>query len=132
MLHTEMTIEAPPAAAVPAPRPATPAEVAWMLPGVSSTASDAAARIHAICTAHPDLFTAMLTVVATHPTLSRDKLAVAIQQFRPDCAGLSLADLQGLIVALHNSGRQGFDAVLRTRKGAKRPAASTSWLPSDD
>jgi hypothetical protein len=113
-------------------RQATPAEVAWILPGVQSSATVAAARIHAICAAHTDLFTAMLTVVATHPALARDKLAVAIQQFRPDCAGLSLADIQGLIVALLNSGRQGFDAVLRTRKGAKRPAASTAWLPGDD
>jgi hypothetical protein len=49
-----------------------------------------------------------------------------------DAESLSPEDLQGLLTAALNGGRQGFDAVLRTRKGGERKSVSIPWGSKDD
>jgi hypothetical protein len=69
----------------------------------------------------------LLAVQLTHGAVSRELLALAIKQFRRDAESLSPKDLQGLLAAATNGGRQGFDAVLCTRKGGERKPISLSW-----
>lgn len=69
----------------------------------------------------------LLAVQLTHAAVSRELLALAIKQFRRDAESLSSEDLQGLLAAAMNGGRQGFDAVLRTRKGGERQPVSLPW-----
>lgn len=107
----------------------TSADLAWMDPAHVPPAHEALARIKAICGLFPGLDAAMLAVVATHPGVPHEVMAVAIKRFRSDTDALSHKDVVNLLVALVNGGRQGFDAVRRTRKtsGAKTPA-SLSWV----
>lgn len=101
----------------------------WLLPGHRAAPHDALRRIQALCVAWPDLYTAMFVVLATHQDLPRDMLAAAIKQFRADLEAYTRDDVVGLLTAVWNGGRSGFDAVLRTRSGApKRGAAGLSWV----
>lgn len=115
------------------PDTAADQDLAWVLPGYQAPPTQALARIRQICE-HPgtDLHGAMFTVLATHQAVPRDILAIAIKQFRRDCDGLSKEDVVGLLNALWNGGQQGFNSVLRTRKGGDRKPASLSWLKPDD
>ncbi len=102
----------------------------WLSPNYRATPAEALPRIKVICQLHSDLHAAMWTVMATHPSLPPDILAAAIQQCRPDTQALTREDLRGLMTALVNGGRQGFDAVLRTRRQLQRTASSgASALP---
>ncbi len=101
---------------------------AWVLPGHRATPAEAMLRIQGLCAAQPDLFSAMLTVLATHQGVPRDVLAAAIKQFRPDLDPYSRDDVQGLLVAIWNGGKSGFDAVLRTRAGAPKKVGGMSWV----
>ena len=107
-------------------------QVPWLSPGRQGPAKDALKRIGAICQAFPDLFSAMLVVVATNQGAPREALAATLRQLRPDAAELTQADIEGLLTSIVNGGRQSFDAVLRTRKSTKRPAAPLAWVKSDD
>lgn len=102
-------------------------ELVWMGPGGRSSPAQSLRRIKALCVRFPDLFNAMQAVVVTHPTVSRDMLAMAIKQFRRDTDALSLEDVVGLLTSVINGANQAFDAVLRTRKGADRKAAALPW-----
>lgn len=100
----------------------------WAVPGAHGTPAQALARIGVLCSGTPDLFSAMLAVVATHQAVSREILAMAIRQFRPDTADLSRDDVVALLTAILNGGRQGFDAVLRSRRRGDR-AGRMAALP---
>ena len=108
-------------------------ELAWLLPGSAPAPADALRRIRILCDRCPDLFSALLTVVATHQGLRMDRLAAAVRQFRPDLAAFTDDEVTGLLKACWNGGRQGFDAVWRARQrdrgaGGSRP----SWIKADD
>ena len=53
----------------------------WLLPAHRVTPADALRRIQALCVAWPDLHAAMFVVLATHQTLPREVLAVALTSF---------------------------------------------------
>ena len=101
----------------------------WLLPGHRPAPLEALRRIQALCGAWPDLYTAMFVVLAAHQELPRDMLAAAIKQFRTDLEAYTRDDVVGLLTAVWNGGRSGFDAVLRTRVNSpKRAAGSLSWV----
>jgi hypothetical protein len=102
-------------------------DVSWMGPQERHSPPEALRRIKTLCAIFPDLYGAMLAVQLTHAAVSRELLALAIKQFRRDAESLSPEDLQGLLTAALNGGRQGFDAVLRTRKGGERKSVSIPW-----
>jgi len=108
--------------------------LAWLAPGQRGGAAESLARIRSICAHVPDLYTAKLAVLATHAELPRKVLATAIKQFRPDTEALSAEDVAGLLTASWNGGRQGFDAVLRTRRdgsGNRSKPALPAWASRD-
>jgi hypothetical protein len=107
-------------------------QVPWLAPNHQGSAKDSLKRIGVICQAFPDLFSAMLVVLATHQGAPREALAATVRQLRPDAAELTQADIEGLMTSILNGARQSFDAVLRTRKSAKRPAAPLAWVKNDD
>lgn len=100
----------------------------WVLPGRHGSPAEVMQRLRAICEQVPDLFDAMLLLLATHQALSRDILAAATKNCRSDLQDLSAADVGSLYVALANGGRQGFDAVLRARRKSGRSAALGAWV----
>jgi hypothetical protein len=102
--------------------------LAWLAPGYWPAPAEAMARIQAVCKLHAALFSALFTVMATHPALPRELLAAALKTCRRDLDALSRDDVASLMAAIHNGGRQGFDAVLRTRRGAPRGASAVSWM----
>ncbi len=102
-------------------------DLAWLGPAARSSPAQSLRRIKALCGRYPDLFGAMQAVVVTHPGVSREMLAMAIKQFRRDAESYSQEDLVGLLTSVTNGALQAFDAVLRTRKGADRKAASLPW-----
>lgn len=106
-------------------------DLCWMAPGRRSSPRDALQRIKAICGHRASLYDAMLTVVATHPEVSRDVLARAVQQFRSELSSQGPEDVRSLLTAAWVGGREGFDAVLRTRRQADRKAASLPWMAAD-
>jgi len=71
----------------------------------------------------------MFVVSATHMAVSREMLAMALKQFRPDAAALSQEDVQSLLVSIVNGANQAFEAVLRTRKNQERKGggAALPW-----
>jgi len=103
-------------------------DAAWTLPGKPSTPAQSLARIGVICTGTPDLFSAMFAVLGTHQTVSREMLALAIKQFRPDTADLGRDDVAALLTSIWNGGRPGFEAVLRSRRrGERKGGAPLPW-----
>jgi hypothetical protein len=103
-------------------------ELGWLLPGHRAAPAEALRRIQLLCGAWPDLHAAMFTVLATHQELPRDMMAAAIKQFRPDLEPYTREDVVGLLTALWNGGRSGFDAVLRTRANAPKKVGGFSWV----
>lgn len=113
---------------------ATLAALGWMAPDHRAPPAQALPRLRAICTLCPDLFDAVLLAVATHRGLPRELLAQALKPMRRELDALSIEDVTGLLTAAWNGGRQGFDAVLRTRaRGERRGAAAAMpWATTDD
>lgn len=105
-----------------------PDDVGWIAPGARNTPAQSLQRIKALSAMFPDLFSAMFVVAATHVPIPRERLALAIKQFRRDADTLSQDDLAGLLTSLVNGANQAFEAVLRTRKGAERKvSAALPW-----
>jgi hypothetical protein len=101
----------------------------WLLPGHRAAPAEALKRIQALCGGWPDLYAAMFLVLACHQELPRDVLAAAIKQFRTDLDAYSREDVVGLLTAIWNGGKSGFDAVLRTRANSpKKGAGAFSWV----
>jgi hypothetical protein len=108
-------------------------DVRWLSPDGSVAPKDALRRIRAICTIFPNLFGAVFAVLATHQGVPRQALAAAVKTFRSDTSALSEADVAALFAGLWNSGREGFESILRTRKGGGKPKASApAWVKTDD
>lgn len=106
-----------------------PDELTWLQPGQRASPPEALRRIQMLCASRPDLFAAMLLVLATHQELPRDMLAAAIKQFRTDLDAYSRDDVISLLTAIWNGGRSGFDAVLRTRVNSpKKSGGGFSWV----
>lgn len=97
-------------------------DVHWALPGQHGTPTEALARIGALCHGIPDLFTALWIVMATHQGLPKELLATAVLQQRSDVGDLGKDGLVALMTAIVNGGRQGFDAVLCSRRKSERKA----------
>jgi hypothetical protein len=106
----------------------TLASVAWMLPGQRTAPAEAMQRIQQLCAGQPDLFGAMFMVLAGHQEVPREVLAAAIKQCRPDLDAYTREDVMGLLVAIWNGGKSGFDAVLRTRANAPKKSGGLSWV----
>ena len=101
----------------------------WFLPGQHGTPGEVLPRIQFVCQNQPDLFSAMLLLLATHQGLPREILAAATKQCRSDLDDLTREDVVGLYTALLNGGRQGFDAVLRSRrKGERKTGGFGAWV----
>lgn len=106
--------------------------VHWMAPGRPCPPKEALSRIKALCSYWPDLYEAGQAVLATHPTVARDLLAKAMRQCRADAEAYSPEDLTSMLIGGWNGGRQGFEAVMRTRKNADRKAAALPWGGTQD
>lgn len=107
---------------------AGPDDVGWIAPTARNTPAQSLQRIRALSAMFPDLFSAMFVVAATHVPIPRERLALAIKQFRRDADALSQDDLVGLMTGLVNGANQAFEAVLRTRRGAERKvSAALPW-----
>lgn len=108
--------------------------LAWMAPDHRAGPAEALPRIRAMCALCPELFDAMLLVVATHRGVPVPHLAAVLKSARPELADLQPHDVEGLVTATWNGGRQGFDAVWRTRQkaGRRSAAAAMPWSTTDD
>jgi hypothetical protein len=95
-------------------------DLRWLLPGQHGLPAEVLPRIQFICAQQPDLFAAMFLLLATHQGLPRDILAAATKQCRSDVDDLTREDVVGLYTSILNGGKQGFDAVLRSRRKAER------------
>ena len=104
-----------------------PSDVHWVSPGQQGTPTQALKRLEFICRMSPDLHACVLAALGTHQAVPRGVLAAAILQFRGDIGDLTRDDVVGLITALWNGGKQGFDAVLRSRRTKDRKTASFPW-----
>jgi hypothetical protein len=105
----------------------------WISPLHRAAPAEALARIRSICAQMPDLYAATVTVLATHQGVPREMLAAALKQARRDADALSRDDVVSLLNASWNGGREGFNAVLRTRRGeGNRPRGLPSWIKPDD
>ncbi len=114
------------------PASAIPDDAAWISPADHSPPAQSLQRIKALCAQFPDLFNAMFAIAATHQSVSREMLALAIKQFRRDADTLTKEDLIGLLTSIATGGHQAFDAVLNSRRGAKRKTtASLPWGSKD-
>ncbi len=123
------TAASPPPPAVDNPMASAVFDCAWMAPGYKPTPGEALPRIQALCQLHEDLFNALFVVVATHPGMRREILAEVVRQGRPELKPFTRGDVVGMLVAVQNAGRQGFEAVLRTRKTAGAKPAMNAALP---
>jgi hypothetical protein len=104
----------------------TATDLLWVSPSHRAKPAVALARIAAICQAVPDLYGALATVQSTHQGLPRELLARAVKQHRRDTDAYSESDVAGMLAALWNGGRDGFEAVQRTRKTQQRKATATA------
>jgi len=109
-------------------------DVAWTSPADRSAPAETLLRIKALCAQFPELFNALSVVAATHPGVPRDRLALAIKQFRRDADALSKDDVVSLLVGIGTGAREAFEAVMRTRKAGERRAGmkSMSWINRDE
>ena len=102
----------------------------WLASDHRPSPGEALPRIRAICEQRPDLFAALLAVVATHQGLRHEVLAAAVKRYRRDLDPFTQDDVSGMLTACWNGGWQGFDAVLRSRrqKGRVAGTASLGWV----
>jgi hypothetical protein len=110
-------------------------DVYWLAASHRPAPVDALRRIRHICGNCPDLFSALMTVVATHQGLRHEMLATAVKQFRADLEPYSVEDVTGMLRACWNGGWQGFDAVLRSRRTKDRQGGggqALGWMKKDD
>ena len=113
-------------------RDASTMHLVWMSPTCKGTSKEALLRVKALCHYWPDLYEAMQAVLATHPLIARDILALAIKKFCRDTDPYTTEDVTSLLISAWNGGRHGFDAVLRTRKSAERKPEAVPWSRGDE
>ncbi len=105
------------------------ADVAWTSPADKSSPAQAMSRIKALCTQLPDLFQLMFVLASPQQSVPRERLALAVKQFRRDTDAPGKKDLMGLLTSASTGSYQAFEAVLRTRKGGGDRKANSSSLP---
>lgn len=117
---------------MPAPDERSP-DVApvWLRPDQHGTPTACLQRIRWICEQMPDLYSAVFTVTATHQGVPREQLAAALRQFRTELQVNTAQDVLGMINGLWNGGKDGFEAVQRSRKVAGRRAAAMPFVKND-
>jgi hypothetical protein len=103
----------------------------WLAPGQPVAPREALQRIERICALHPTLFGAVLCASVTHPGVPHAHIARALLQFRPDTEGLTAQDMMGLLTACHTGAREGFEAVLRSRRKGDRRSNVSAWIKPD-
>jgi hypothetical protein len=103
----------------------------WLLPGQQGTPAICLQRIRWICEHVPDLYCAAITVAATHQGVPRDQLAAALRQFRPELQVHSPRDVTGMVNGLWHGAKDGFEAVLRTRKTSDRRSSALPFVRPD-
>ncbi len=108
-----------------------PSALDWLAPGRPVSPRDALQRVERICQLHPTLFGALLCASVTHPGVPHEHIARAVLQFRPDAEGLTVQDVLGLLTASHTGAREGFDAVLRSRRKGERRGNVSAWVKPD-
>ncbi|NDY89577.1 hypothetical protein [Ideonella livida] len=107
-------------------------DLVWMAPGQAPNPREVMRRLQAICRHRSGLFDAVVTAAVTHPGVPPERLAQALLACRPDLAPYPLEDVTSLVKASLNGGRDGFEAVLRTRKSSDRKVAGGfSWVKPD-
>lgn len=99
----------------------------WLSRGHRASPRDTLRRIQAVCRQVPELYAAMLTLMATQPALDRLKLAQAARRFRSDLEAYTDEDVKGLLTAAWVGGKEGFEAVLRTRRKAAPAKVAMGW-----
>lgn len=103
----------------------------WIAPGQPVAPREALQRIERICALHPTLFGAALCASVTHPGVPHEHIARALLQFRRDADGLTVQDVVGLLTACHTGAREGFEAVLRSRRKGERRSTVSAWVKPD-
>ena len=103
----------------------------WLMPRASVAPAVCLRRIRGLCEQVPDVFEAMLLVCATHQGVPRANLAAALQRFHPALAASPVEDVLSMVNGLLNGGRDGLEAVQRSRKGAARRSGSMPFLRPD-
>lgn len=106
-------------------------DLAWMAPQAAGSPREALRRIQAICRYRTGLFEAVVTVAATHPGVAPEVLAQALKAYRADLAAYPPEDVVSLVKSSLAGGRDGFEAVLRTRKATERKTGGFSWVKPD-
>ena len=99
----------------------------WLGPKHVAAPTEALERIGAICEMHADLPSAAFVVLATHLGLPREVLAAVLKRHRRELNSASVDDIVNMLNALLHGGREGFEAVRRTRRTTTRVA--TGALP---
>lgn len=103
----------------------------WLRPDAGADPVACLKRIRWMCDQVPDLASLVLLVGATHQGVPRARLAAALHHCRAELATMPEADVLSLVNGLLNGARDGFDAVLRSRKGANRRATAMPFLRPD-
>ena len=103
----------------------------WLLPRSAPDPAACLRRIRWLCEQVPDVYQAVLLVSATHQGVPRPHLAAALQRFHPGLAANTVDDVMGMLTGLLNGGRDGLEAVQRSRKGAARRSTGMPFLRPD-
>ena len=103
----------------------------WLLPQSSAEPVACLRRIRWMCEQVPDLPSLILLVGATHQGVPRARLATALHHCRAELAAMPEADVLSLLNGTLNGARDGFDSVLRSRKGAQRRTTAMPFLRPD-
>lgn len=115
----------------PKPPEQLSAELSWLLPRQHGEPAECLQRIRWLCEQIEGLHELMLVVGATHQGIPRASLASAIRQFRPELHQTPPDDVHSLLNGLLNGGKDGFEAVQRSRKSASRRSGGMPFLRPD-
>jgi hypothetical protein len=108
-------------------------DMSWMSPSHRPVPAQALSRIKSICHHFPELCSAIQAVGATHISVPREVLAMALKKFRTDLDMYDTKEVASLLTAIANGGRSGYDSVLKNRKkGGGAASTSLPWGVSDE
>jgi hypothetical protein len=108
-------------------------DMSWMSPSHRPVPAQALSRIKSICHHFPELCSAIQAVGATHISVPREVLAMALKKFRKDLDPYDTKEVVSLLTAIANGGRSGYDSVLKNRKkGGVTANTAMPWGMGDD
>jgi hypothetical protein len=108
-------------------------DMSWMSPSHRPVPAQALSRIKSICHHFPELCSAIQAVGATHISVPREVLAMALKKFRKDLDPYDTKEVVSLLTAIANGGRSGYDSVLKNRKkGGATANTAMPWGMGDD